>query len=177
MLRCQNIKEVTLRHVCIHSEKVFSRQPKQAAGDTPLQRKILAMFGHLFPPVFTGGEKCLFGPSKGTVPWHWQTHPYSWGFFTGKKKRDTNLNIEMKITNAWDFLNTTTYHPNPPSLLHSLLLPNPHLLNALPPPLLVFFLFFVQSHSFCQTPPSLSRSNCPSHSAVQPLLRCSVDDA
>lgn len=68
------------------------------------------------------------------------------------------------------FLNTTTYHPNPPSLLHSLLLPNPHLLTALFPLFLVFS-FCVNLTHFVKPPPSLSWSNCPSHSAIRILCR------
>ena len=78
----------------------------------------------------------------------------------------------MKITNAWDFLILPPTHPNPPSLLHSLLLPNPRLLSARFPVSLVFS-FCVSLTHFVNPPPhpsSLARSNCPSHSAMQPVL-------
>lgn len=124
MLRCWNIKEVKLQNAHFFGGKLFWKQVKKQQS-THCHRENISNF--------RSSEhweiKCLFGLSKGTVPSHWQSYPYSWGFFRGKKK---NHKSEYRNENykCMRFLNTTTYHPNPPSLLHSLLLPNPHLLYA-----------------------------------------------
>lgn len=157
MLRCWNIKEVKLQNAHFFGGKLFWKQVKKQQS-THCHRENISNF--------RSSEhweiKCLFGLSKGTVPSHWQSYPYSWGFFRGKKK-GTNLNIEMKITNAWDFL---ILPPTTPTLLLSFILSS-YLIPI--SSMLVFhfplmFSFLSQSHSFCQTPPSFSRSNCPSHS-------------
>lgn len=111
MLRCLNIKKVKLQNVRFLAQlKLFWKQLNKQQATQRCGGNISHVRSSEHREI-----KCLFGLSKGTVPSHWQTHPYSWGFFRGKK-RDTNLNIEMKITNAWDFL---ILPPTTPALLLS----------------------------------------------------------